>query len=201
MEMRHREGGRGHPQKNGPAGHETRPTSYRMHDPEIVFCALGLKNGDVFLDLGCGTGDYSFRAAGEVGNEGVVYAADVRADLLDSLAERAEACGLNNIRIVAADIRDPLPFRDAEIDVCLISTVLHVPDVWKVCGDIFPEVRRVIKTGGRLAVIECKKEEMPFGPPLSMRISPSELESRVLLYGFENAGLVDLGFNYLMIFG
>jgi len=30
------------------------PSSFHMHDPEIVFDDLALKPGDVFLDLGCG---------------------------------------------------------------------------------------------------------------------------------------------------
>ena len=187
-----------------PAGesqpHEMRPTSYWMHDPEIIFQELALKNGDVFLDLGCGIGDYSIHAAQEVGKSGMVYAADVRKELLDSLAERALAAGLTNIRVVVADLRDPLPFPDGTFDVCLLSTVLHVPDVWNVHDTIFPEVRRVIKPGGRLVVIECKKEEMPFGPPLSMRLSPDELEGCISASGFTKTDIVDLGYNYMIKF-
>lgn len=180
--------------------HKGRPSSYWMHDPAVIFRRLALKPGEVFLDLGCGTGDYSIRAAEEAGESGIVYAADVRKELLDSLTERALAAGLHNIRVVAADLRDPLPFCSAEIDVCLISTVLHVPDVWNGCDTLFPEVRRILKPGGRLAIIECKKEGMPFGPPLSMRISPEELEGRITAYGFAKTDFVDLGYNYMSLF-
>jgi hypothetical protein len=41
---------------------------------------------------------------------------------------------------------------------------------------------------------------MPFGPPLSMRISPEELEEGVCSYGFEITEHVDLGYNYMMQF-
>ena len=180
--------------------HGMRPTSYWMHDPTIVFRELALKTGDVFLDLGCGTGDYSVRAAGEVGKSGIVYAADVRQELLDGLAERALAAGLPNIRVVVADLRDPLPFPDRTVDVCFLATVLHVPDVWKVHDTIFSEIRRVIKPDGRLVIIECKKEEMPFGPPLSMRLSPDELENCISAYGFAKTDIVDLGYNYMIKF-
>lgn len=172
-----------------------------MQDPAIIFRELNLQPGDVFLDLGCGTGDYSIRAAEEVGKGGVVLATDVRTDLLDRLAERAKKAGLNTIRTVAGDIRNPLPFGDASVDVCFISTVLHATDLQTIETVLFPEIRRIVKPAGRLAVVECKKEEMPFGPPLYMRISPDELERHVSLYGFEKTGLVDLGYNYMMMFG
>jgi ubiquinone/menaquinone biosynthesis C-methylase UbiE len=187
-----------------PAGetrpHRMRPSSYWMHDPTVIFRELALKPGDVFLDLGCGSGDYSIRAAKEVGKNGVVYAADVRTELLENLAERAGAAGLNNIQTVTADLRDPLPFYNGTVDVCFISTVLHSLDLEKAGCVLFPEIRRVLKPAGRMIVIECKKEEMPFGPPLSMRISPDELEGCITAYGFMKTGLVDLGYNYLINF-
>jgi len=187
-----------------PAGdarhHKGRPSSYWMHDPAIIFRELALKRGDVFLDLGCGTGDYSLRAAEEVGEGGIVYAVDIRKELLDNLAKRALKTGFGNIRVIATNLREPLPFQEAGIDVCLISTVLHVPGVWSACNSLFPELRRVMKPGGRLVVIECKKEAMSFGPPLSMRISPDELEGCITAYGFTKTGFVDLGYNYMMKF-
>jgi len=180
--------------------HAMKPSSYWMHDPAVIFRELALKTGDVFLDLGCGTGDYSLRAAEEVGKSGIVYAADVRQELLDSLEGRALAAGLGNIRVVLADLRNPLPFSDKTVDVCFLATVLHVPEVWKVRNTIFPEIRRVMKPDGRLVIIECKKEEMPFGPPLSMRITPDELEDCISAHGFKRAGFVDLGYNYMVTF-
>lgn len=177
--------------------HKGGPSSYWLHDPTIIFQELALKNGDVFLDLGCGTGDYSLRAAADVGDEGIVYATDVRKELLDGLKEKALAAGIGTIRTVSADLRDPLPFQNSEIDVCLISTVLHIPDVWKKRDHIFSELRRVMKPGGHVVIIECKKEDTPFGPPLWMRISPEELEQSISVHGFVKTVFVDLGNNYL----
>lgn len=44
-------------------GHGRGPSSFRMHDPRKVFNALALERGDVFLDLGCGPGEYAMEAA------------------------------------------------------------------------------------------------------------------------------------------
>ena len=99
-----------------------------------------------------------------------------------------------------ADITDPLPIEDCSIDACLLATVLHIPDVSKGRKRLFNEIRRVLKPNGRLAVLECKKEDMPFGPPLHMRLSQEELETFVPEYGFVKIDSVDLGYNYLIQF-
>jgi len=39
--------------------YERKPSSFFMHDPHLIFEELDLKEGDSFLDLGCGTGDYT----------------------------------------------------------------------------------------------------------------------------------------------
>jgi SAM-dependent methyltransferase len=180
--------------------HGRRPSSFWMHDPEIIFNELNLKPGDVFLDLGCGTGDYSICAAEEVGESGLVYAMDIQEELTDNLIRISKDTGLNNIRAVVGDIHAPLPFEDQTIDVCFISTVLHSVDLEDTGKILFPEINRVLKTDGRLIIIECKKEEMDFGPPLSMRISPDEIEERLSAYGFKKIDYVDLGFNYMVKF-
>jgi hypothetical protein len=41
---------------------------------------------------------------------------------------------------------------------------------------------------------------MPFGPPLSIRISPEELEEALTGYGFRRQEYVDLGYYYMMRF-
>lgn len=171
-----------------------------MHDPELLFSALALKEGDSFLDMGCGPGDYSIRASEIVGDFGIVYALDRWQDVIDALAEKAGFRGLENVRAIVSDITEHLPIDDESVDLCFVSTVLHSLDLADVEKPLFGEVHRVLKGEGRLAVIECKKEEQQFGPPLSMRLSPEEIESSAIRHGFEKMELVDLGFNYLIIF-
>lgn len=171
-----------------------------MHDTDLVFDALSLNEGDSFLDMGCGPGDYSIWASEMVGDSGIVYALDRWQDVIDDLAEKARSRGLKNIRAIVSDITEHLLVEDESVDLCFISTVLHSLDHADLETSLFGEIRRVLSPGGRLAVIECKKEEQPFGPPMSMRLSPEEIESSIMRYGFEKVRLVDLGFNYMIIF-
>lgn len=184
-------------------GHSPRrrgPSSFSMHDPELVFDELKLKEGDALLDLGCGVGDYSLQAAKIVGASGVVYALDIREELLHGLAEEAAFQGLKNIRTQVSDINSPLVLEDNCIDVCFIATVLHLFNLDKEGETLFKEICRVLKPDGRLAIIECQKEDIPFGPPIYLRNSPGELEDAITSYGFIKLNYVDLGYNYMIQF-
>lgn len=176
------------------------PSSFWMQDPDMVFRELDLKEGDTFLDIGCGTGDYAIRAGTEVGRNGTVYATDIQEGLIQGLVSRAQDEGLDNIRAFVNDIQNPLPFEDSCVDICFISTVLHSLDLNQIGPRLLREIQRVLKPGGRLAIIECSKENLTFGPPLHMRISADELEKYLSFYGFVQISNTDLGFNYLSIF-
>jgi|GEM_PF-333286 len=181
-------------------GHRRGGSSFTMHDPKLVFDELKLTTGDVFLDLGCGPGDYAMYAAGCVGEMGTVYALD-RVDFhITSLKRRIGAEGASHVQAAVVDITDRLPVDDACVDVCLLATVLHIPDVARRAKALCGEIRRVLKPGGRLAVIECHKKARPYGPPEHIRMFPAEVKELMSQYGFRVLSEVDLGFNYLIQF-
>ena len=177
------------------------PSSFWMHDPEVVFNALGLREGDVFLDLGCGPGDYSLLAADHVGVSGSVYALDISQRMLGALRTEAVTRGIPNIMAVVGDITRALPVPDSRADACLIATVLHIPGVARNRAALLREVHRVLKPSGQLGIMECKKADMPMGPPLHMRLSPGEIERCVKPHGFKMVKAVDLGCFYFSLFG
>jgi ubiquinone/menaquinone biosynthesis C-methylase UbiE len=187
--------GQGHGHRSGRG-----PSSYRMHDPEQVFHALDLQPGDVFLDLGCGAGDYSIRAAQEVTRAGIVYALDCREETIKGLAEEIARQELDNVNVLLADVTEAIPLEDASVDLALMATSLHAMDIPAVAKKLFPEIKRLVRSGGRLAILECKKEAMPFGPPMSHRIAPNELEDLIVPYGFDRKDYLELGPNYLLQF-
>lgn len=166
----------------------------------MVFRELGLKTGDVLLDLGCGLGKYSLHAAGQVGESGVVYALDKSESLIANLKRIVDTEDITNITAMTTDIIAPLPIRESCIDVCLFATVLHIPEVAKHAQAIFFEIRRILKPDGRLSIIECHKKDLSFGPPEYMRLSPEEVKDLTEECDFKMLHKVDLGFNYLIQF-
>ncbi|QUI23909.1 class I SAM-dependent methyltransferase [Vallitalea pronyensis] len=170
-----------------------------MHDPEVVFRELKIREGYTFLDLGCGAGDYSIQASKMVGDSGIVYALDKWKETTESLEKEVHHQGIKNIQTKASSIEDPLPIDDHCVDVCLISTVLHTLDLHQCKDVLFNEIHRILKKDGRVAIIECKKIDTPFGPPKSNRWSPNELEEIMAPYGFKKIKDVELGYNYMIL--
>lgn len=183
-----------------PCGHKRGSSSYRMQEPGLVFDNLELTVGDCFLDIGCGPGDYTIRASEIVGNSGVVYALDVSQAMIDEVRKKTARKGVKNVRAIACDVTRLLPIENDFVDVCLMATVLHIPVVTGNVRALFAEVRRVLKPGGHFVIIECKKDNMCFGPPQEMRLSPKEIEAFTKPHGFKKTALIDLGYNYLINF-
>jgi len=177
-----------------------RPSSFWMQEPTSVFSELGLEAGDVFVDLGCGMGEYALYAARLVGTSGLVYALDKSESLILGLEQRASAAGIANITAMVADATEPLPIKDNCANVCLVATVLHIPDVVKNVKMLCTEIRRVLRADGRLGIIECHKHDLSFGPPEYMRLSPNEVKDLLAQHNFKALSQAELGYNYLIQF-
>jgi SAM-dependent methyltransferase len=105
--------------------------------------------GHHVLDLGSGTGLPSLEVARRVGPSGKVIATDVSPEMLAALASNARKSGLENMdcREMSAD---KIEFPDHSFDVVTCTFVLMFrPDP----AAVVREIRRVLKTGGRFAIV------------------------------------------------
>lgn len=180
--------------------HKGRSNSFWMHDPVQIFGELYLAPNEVFLDLGCGVGQYSIYASNIIRKTGTIYALDKNETLIRELKEKAILKGLSNIQAMCVDITNTLPLDDNSIDVCLVATVLHGITEEDDRNSIFREIRRVLKPSGRLFTIDCSKKDDSFGPPMSMRLAPEQIESYALRHDFRLRKTIDIGFNYMLCF-
>ena len=181
--------------------HEHKGRSSReMLDARKILKDIGLKSGDQFLDAGCGDGYFSVAAAEVVGLGGRVYAFDIDDEGIVRLQKEIAEKKLANIEARVADVSRSLPLADESVDVVFISNVLHglvANDGWE---RALKEVARVTRHHGMLAIVEFKKIETPMGPPLSIRLSPEDVEVLAKGYCFSKVAVKEAGpYHYSLI--
>jgi protein-tyrosine-phosphatase len=84
---------------------------------DVLFAAASLRPGERVLDVGCGTGPTTRRAAELVGPDGIVVGADVSSDMIAAASARRTGDGAARIDWVAADAATWRP--EAPFDVVL----------------------------------------------------------------------------------
>ncbi|MDJ0880214.1 MAG: bifunctional demethylmenaquinone methyltransferase/2-methoxy-6-polyprenyl-1,4-benzoquinol methylase UbiE [Gammaproteobacteria bacterium] len=120
----------------------------------------GLREGHKVLDLAGGTGDLAIKQAQKVGDSGHVILADINASMLQEGRDRVLNKGLVNRISTSQCNAEILPFDDNTFDCITIAFGLrNVTDKIKA----LQSMRRVLKAGGRLCVLEFSK---PLHPPL-----------------------------------
>ena len=119
----------------------------------------GVRPGERVLDLAGGTGDLARRFARRVGPTGEVVLADINRAMLGRGRDRLIDAGLV-LPLVQCDA-ESLPFADASFDCVSIGFGLrNVTRKARALG----EMRRVLRAGGRLLVLEFSRVWGPLRP-------------------------------------
>jgi ubiquinone/menaquinone biosynthesis C-methylase UbiE len=134
--------------------------------PEAVVRALGLAPGMNAADIGAGTGYFNRHLAAAVAPSGKVYAADIEPKMIAYMEERAVREKTPNVVPVLAAPDDPkLP--EATLDVILIvDTYHHIDDRLRYFG----RLKKALRPGGRVAVVDFHKRELPVGPSMEHKL-------------------------------
>ncbi|MGH9198977.1 MAG: class I SAM-dependent methyltransferase [Acidimicrobiia bacterium] len=171
-----------------------RDTYQKPHD---VLKALDLKPGEVIADIGAGSGYFAFRLAHHVGPTGRVYAVDINPDMVLHMNRRIRDTETRNLVTVLAAPDDPL-LPDASIDRFFIcDTWHHIEDQAKYLALI----KRMLKPGGQVVIIDFHKKELPVGPPTEMKIARDDLVRQVESSGFALAREhTFLPYQYFLVF-
>ena len=147
--------------------------------PQRLLRSLGIQPGHVVLDLGCGTGFWTFPLADLAGPSGAVWALDVSQEMLDALAERHPPQTVRPLRSELPQIDLP----DAAVDWIWGAFVVHEIEP---LADLMAEMRRVLRAGGQVAILDWRPDAASTdGPPSHHRLSPAAVSEQLQAAGFE----------------
>lgn len=135
--------------------------------PEKLLDLLELSGHEDLLDVGAGSGYFTFPAAART--SGTVYALDTHPQMLDMLKTRSEERGITNIRLIQGTA-EQIPLGDESVDVMILSLILHIAEPHE---QGLKEVQRVLKKGGKALCVEWAYPDSE--PPSDHRISSSDM--------------------------
>ncbi len=150
--------------------------------PHEVLTALAIEPGEVIADIGAGSGYFTFRLAHHVGDKGKVYAVDISPDMIRHLNRRIRELKAMNVTAILADADDPL-LADASIDRFFFSDSWHHIENQ---SKYLSLIKKMLKPGGEIIMIDFHKKELPVGPPMQMKIAREDLIRQMGSNGFRH---------------
>ena len=173
------------------------PKRDEFQKPREVIRALKLKEGEVVADIGAGSGYFTFRLAHHVGATGRIFAVDISPDMIVHLNRRIRDLKLTNVVSILCPSDDPL-LADASVDRVLVCDTWHHIENH---AAYLALLKKMLKPGGQVVMIDFKKAETPVGPPLEMRIDRDDLVKEMEANGFDlETEHTFLPYQYFLVF-
>lgn len=164
-----------------------RPERDAEERSDAIVEALEIPPGATVADLGAGTGYFTWRLARQVGPNGKVLAIDIQQQMLDLAAQEVRQHGLTNVTcLLGTDTNPRLPER--AVDMVFIAYSFHE---FSEPETMLAAIRRSLKPGGRLFVLEFAKESRSAPAAPTHKMSLEEIRSEIEPLGFELDQMLD----------
>jgi arsenite methyltransferase len=173
------------------------PARDAYQKPHEVMMALALEQGEKIADIGAGAGYFSLRFAQHVGATGRVFAVDISPDMIIHLNQRIRDAGLDNVRTILALADDPLLAASSVDRIFICETWHHIGNHSRYLA----QLKKILKPGGQVIIIDFQKNAMTVGPPAEMRIAREDVMKELEQNGFRLAHEnTFLPYQYFLIF-
>jgi len=151
--------------------------------------------GETVVDLGSGAGFDCFLAARQVGDSGRVIGVDMTPEMITKARDNARKAGVSNVSFRLGEI-EHVPVADGTADVVMSNCVINLsPEK----AQVFREIYRVLKPGGRLAVADVvasaplpgalKEDLKAYAACVSGAITAGQIEAMLVEAGFVDVSI------------
>lgn len=143
---------------------------------QILGEMLNIKIGHRVADLGAGGGMFSLQAARLVGDQGEVYAVDIMKNTLSDIESKARMANLYNVKAVWSNIEilGATKIPEASLDFVLLVNVLFQS---KATDKMIAEGARLLKSGGKMLVVDWSNTKAGMGPHSDRQIDPNKIKA------------------------
>jgi ubiquinone/menaquinone biosynthesis C-methylase UbiE len=149
-------------------------------EPDVALDVLKIATGASVADIGAGSGYITVKLAKRVGPTGTVFANDLQPQMLEMLRRRLEKEKIANVTLVQGTIDDPkLP--SASVDLELMVDVYHE---FSQPQAMLRGLRQALKPGGRLVLLEYRKEDPSIPIRLEHKMTVAEAKMELEAEGF-----------------
>ena len=173
------------------------PQRDEWQKPDAVIQALNLQNGQVVADIGAGSGYFTLRLARAVEPNGTVFAVDVDEGMLNYLRQRLAKEDIKNITVRQVPPHDPL-LLNSSVDLVFVCNAYHHLEERE---GYLRKLRKALKPDGHLVIVDFyKREGIPVGPPMDMRLSEETVQKELQGAGLKvTEQLTFLPYQYILI--
>jgi ubiquinone/menaquinone biosynthesis C-methylase UbiE len=167
----------------------------RFANPRANVQKFRLQEGMRVADFGAGVGAYTLPAAQYVGVTGKVYAIDIQQELLRKIITAGGTEGCTNIEVIWGDVESygGSALADQSVHRVIISNLLFLSSRK---ADIVKEAYRILKTNGKVLLIEWKDSFGGAGPKKESLVSMKDAKKLFTDEGFVVDEEIDPGFHH-----
>jgi SAM-dependent methyltransferase len=131
------------------------------------------------MDLGCGTGYFTFRM---IDSGATVIAADIDDRFLKYVDSVRDARGVAKKLVQTRKVPADNPMLDKrEVDIVLVvNTYHHLEDR----VNYLRKIKAGLRQYGYVVIIDFVKKDLPMGPPTAQKLSPDDVVRELKMAGF-----------------
>jgi ubiquinone/menaquinone biosynthesis C-methylase UbiE len=170
------------------------PERLELLDPAVLWAAVGVRDPHVLVDVGTGAGLMAVAFA-RLAPAATVFAVDVSEEMLAYLVSQLPTDLSDRVLPILSE-EDRIPLADEVADLVAMISVYHEFDD---PAAMLVEGKRLLAPGGRLLIVDWKKEVSETGPPMGHRVAATEIAAQVEKAGFHNVEIDDRGLAGLSI--